>query len=70
MNSHVSDLTHMAALDNKILVLYSQMSQSVAKFVSEKKLSSLIPHMQYILAIVRSYINTLSVGPCRCQLML
>ena len=38
MNSHVSDLTDMTALDNRILVLYSQLSQSVAKFVSEMKL--------------------------------
>ena len=70
MNSHVSDLTDMAALDNRIFVLHSQLSQSVAKFVSELKLPQLIPHMQYILAIARSYIDTLSVGPCRCQLML
>ena len=39
MNSHISVLTDMAALDNRILVLYSQLSQSVAKFVSELKLS-------------------------------
>ena len=31
MNSPVSVLTDMAALDNRILVLYSQLSQSVAK---------------------------------------